>query len=132
MSRLFISVEVLGNPPKKSEPLKLAKKRIASDSHSRWTNMSRALIPDNGNVHRAAAKDLQAEKTARPAAPCATYCYRALCETSIAVCLVSVRAFVPDQEIVHYLAGQIKAILDEYVPSLSSALIIAKQIVFVM
>ena len=29
----------------------------------------------NGNVHRAAAKDLQAEKPARPAAPCATYCY---------------------------------------------------------
>ena len=32
---------------------------------------------DNGNVHRAAAKDLQAEKPARPAAPCATYCYTA-------------------------------------------------------
>ena len=30
---------------------------------------------DNGNVHRAAAKDLQAVKAARPAAPCATYCY---------------------------------------------------------
>ena len=53
MSRLFISVEVLGNPPKKSEPLKLAKKRIASDSHSRWMNMSRALIPDNVRDHRA-------------------------------------------------------------------------------
>ena len=32
---------------------------------------------DNGNVHRAAAKVLQAEKAARPAAPCATYCYPA-------------------------------------------------------
>ena len=32
---------------------------------------------DNGNVHRAAAKDIQAEKAARPAAPCATYCYHA-------------------------------------------------------
>ena len=32
---------------------------------------------DNGNVHRAAAKDMQAEKAARPAAPCATYCYTA-------------------------------------------------------
>ena len=34
--------------------------------------------PDNGNVHRAAAKVLQAEKAARPAAPCATYCYVAI------------------------------------------------------
>ena len=33
------------------------------------------LEPDNVNVHRAAAKDMQAEKAARPAAPCATYCY---------------------------------------------------------
>ena len=88
--------------------------------------------PDNGNVHRAAAKNMQAEKTARPAAPCATYCYRALCGSSIAVCLVSVRAFVPDKKIVHHVAGQIKAILDGYVPSMSSAPIIAKQIVFVM
>ena len=32
---------------------------------------------DNGNVHRAAANILQAEKAARPAAPCATYCYHA-------------------------------------------------------
>ena len=29
----------------------------------------------NGNDHRAAAIDLQAEKAARPAAPCASYCY---------------------------------------------------------
>ena len=36
------------------------------------------IEPDNVNVHRAAAKDMQAEKTARPAAPCATYCYHAL------------------------------------------------------
>ena len=34
-----------------------------------------ALKRDNVNVHRAAAKILQAEKAARPAAPCATYCY---------------------------------------------------------
>ena len=32
---------------------------------------------DNVNVHRAAANILQAEKAARPAAPCATYCYHA-------------------------------------------------------
>jgi hypothetical protein len=36
------------------------------------------LQSDNGNVHRAAAKIMQAEKAARPAAPCATYCYRAV------------------------------------------------------
>ena len=30
---------------------------------------------DNGNVHRAAANILQEKKAARPAAPCATYCY---------------------------------------------------------
>ena len=30
---------------------------------------------DNVNDHRAAAIDLQAEKAARPAAPCASYCY---------------------------------------------------------
>ena len=33
--------------------------------------------PDNGNVHRAAANIMQAGKAARPAAPCATYCYTA-------------------------------------------------------
>ena len=33
---------------------------------------------DNGNVHRAAANIMQAEKAARPAAPCATYCYHAV------------------------------------------------------
>ena len=32
---------------------------------------------DNVNDHRAAAIDLQAEKPARPAAPCASYCYQA-------------------------------------------------------
>ena len=36
-----------------------------------------ASEPDNGNDHRAAAIDLQAEKAARPAAPCASYCYPA-------------------------------------------------------
>ena len=36
------------------------------------------VSPHNGNVHRAAAKVMQAEKAARPAAPCATYCYRAV------------------------------------------------------
>ena len=35
------------------------------------------LRRDNGNDHRAAAIDLQAEKPARPAAPCASYCYHA-------------------------------------------------------
>ena len=33
--------------------------------------------PNNVNDHRAAAIDLQAEKAARPAAPCASYCYHA-------------------------------------------------------
>ena len=33
------------------------------------------VSPHNGNDHRAAAIDLQAEKAARPAAPCASYCY---------------------------------------------------------
>ena len=32
---------------------------------------------DNVNVHRAAAKVLQAKKPARPAIPCASYCYPA-------------------------------------------------------
>ena len=32
-------------------------------------------VSDNVNDHRAAAIDLQAEKPARPAAPCASYCY---------------------------------------------------------
>ena len=35
---------------------------------------------DNVNDHRAAAIDLQAEKAARPAAPCASYCYHAIIE----------------------------------------------------
>ena len=34
--------------------------------------------PNNVNVHRAAANILQAEKAARPADPCATYCYHAI------------------------------------------------------
>ena len=33
--------------------------------------------PDNVNDHRAAVIDLQAEKAARPADPCASYCYHA-------------------------------------------------------
>ena len=36
--------------------------------------------PYNVNDHRAAAIDLQAEKAARPAAPCASYCYHAIIE----------------------------------------------------
>ena len=32
----------------------------------------------NVNDHRAAAIDMQAEKATRPAAPCASYCYRAV------------------------------------------------------
>ncbi|WP_419193732.1 hypothetical protein, partial [Novipirellula herctigrandis] len=40
----------------------------------------------NGNVHRAAAKDMQAEKAARPAAPCATYCYPSFCGSLGADC----------------------------------------------
>jgi hypothetical protein len=50
---------------------------------------------DNGNVHRAAAKDMQAEKAARPAAPCATYCYHALeLPANYALCVQFVRAVV--------------------------------------
>ena len=71
---------------------------------------------------------MQAEKAARPAAPCATYCYRAICGSTIAVCPTNVRAVSPDQMIVHHLVGQIKAILGEHVSSMSSALIVAKQI----
>ena len=37
--------------------------------------MGTSVKRHNGNVHRAAANILQAEKAARPAAPCATYCY---------------------------------------------------------
>ena len=44
---------------------------------------SPSTASDNGNVHRAAAKDMQAEKAARPAAPCATYCYVAVNAASI-------------------------------------------------
>ena len=44
------------------------------DSLRQWRENPK---PDNVNVHRAAAKDMQAEKAARPAAPCATYCYHA-------------------------------------------------------
>ena len=39
------------------------------------------VSPHNVNDHRAAAIDLQAEKSARPAAPCASYCYPALGST---------------------------------------------------
>ena len=48
------------------------------------------VSPHNVNVHRAAAKDMQAEKAARPAAPCATYCYHAVCHyvTSFAMLAV--------------------------------------------
>ena len=43
---------------------------------------------DNVNDHRAAAIDLQAEKPARPAAPCASYCYHAfvVLETMLVIC----------------------------------------------
>jgi hypothetical protein len=37
---------------------------------------------------------------------------------------------VPEQKIVHHFAVQIKVILDEYVASMSSAPIVAKQIAF--
>ena len=39
------------------------------------------LKRDNVNDHRAAAIDLQAEKAARPVAPCASYCYPAVLPT---------------------------------------------------
>ena len=39
----------------------------------------REAVKFNGNVHRAAAKNMQAKKVARPAAACATYCYHAVC-----------------------------------------------------
>ena len=52
-------------------PLGLEFMRILAVAISIGQDMER----DNGNVHRAAAKILQAEKAARPAAPCATYCY---------------------------------------------------------
>ena len=136
--RISIANHAICHP--KNSPTGMKSSSNGSSLH--WNEESRSGVSrlsfmdwherDNGNVHRAAAKDMQAEKTARPAAPCATYCYRALCGSAIAACLVSVPAFVPDQKIVHHLAGQIKAILDEHASSMSSAPIIAKQIVFVM
>ena len=39
------------------------------------SELHRLVKHDNVNVHRAAANILQAEKAARPADPCATYCY---------------------------------------------------------
>ena len=51
---------------------------MAAIANAHFVTVRKALPErDNGNVHRAAAKDLQAEKPARPAAPCATYCYHA-------------------------------------------------------
>jgi len=44
---------------------------------------------DNVNDHRAAAIDLQAGKAARPAAPCASYCYPASFRTTIVLYTVS-------------------------------------------
>ena len=43
----------------------------------RYHSGQRSSLQSLGNVndHRAAAIDLQAEKAARPAAPCASYCY---------------------------------------------------------
>ena len=49
---------------------------IRMDStNAKTSTCSLMTEPDNGNDHRAAAIDLQAEKVARPAAPCASYCY---------------------------------------------------------
>ena len=49
---------------------------LLGDSYELSMSLSVGDIePDNVNDHRAAAIDLQAEKAARPAAPCASYCY---------------------------------------------------------
>jgi len=48
------------------------------DHYDFWASFVLGLSKrDNGDVHRAAARIMQAEKAARPAAPCATYCYHA-------------------------------------------------------
>jgi len=47
---------------------------------------------NNGNDHRAAAIDLQAEQAARPAAPCASYCYHAIAESRFDVGVTYVEA----------------------------------------
>ena len=54
--------------------------------HSCMPDNSKLIERDNGNDHRAAAKDLQAEKAARPAAPCATYCYHASLFGGLSIC----------------------------------------------
>ena len=49
---------------------------ISREEIRKWI-LIRTPKHDNVNDHRAAAKVLQAEKAARPAAPCASYCYHA-------------------------------------------------------
>ena len=51
---------------------------LAGDSYGFDIAGSSCVKRYNVNDHRAAAIDLQAEKAARPAAPCATYCYHAV------------------------------------------------------
>ena len=75
-------------------------KSYVSQLNDVWANMLRTLKPDNVNVHRAAANDLQAERAARPAAPCATYCYHALeLPANYPLCVRLVRAFVCVREL---------------------------------
>ncbi len=59
--------------------LKLAHRRVeVRETELLFMRCLSLVESDNGNDHRAAAIDLQAGKTARPAAPCASHCYPAI------------------------------------------------------
>ena len=77
MSRQSSINSEFGTPPSSEEYRFRTCYRTAPINLQNASSPSPHTANDNGNVHRAAAKDMQAEKTARPAAPCATYCYHA-------------------------------------------------------
>ena len=68
---------------------------VANQSERQRSCQCLRLKRYNVNVHRAAAKILQAEKAARPAAPRATYCYPAGLSESITLALVVVLRIWP-------------------------------------
>ena len=76
---------------------------VISKSKLLILNFMATCEPDNVNDHRAAAIDLQAEKAARPAAPCASYCYHA-CSVPLSAALPAGIAASLDPE--HHLSNQ--------------------------
>ena len=54
---------------------------------NRFILVASPVEPDNVNDRRAAVIDLQAEKAAQPAAPCASYCYHAVGTLSLRIVL---------------------------------------------